>query len=240
MLTFKSNESCERPFENALLVGTILSILCVQAVFIANLNINWDEFLYLSLIFEYSNGTLSKSLQTFYVHFLTWITNLDWDEVQLILLSRTLMLCCELLTLGFIFLISRKFVSVKFALIGVVSYLASGYVLIHGISFRSDPIITALLMASIYLLMDRSNYLWRCMAASITVALAIVISIKSVFYIPPLAGALVWSTRDMGEMKNKNRYLYWLCFKRINYSPDILSLASEHPFPGCHKCIAQA
>ena len=203
MLTSKPNESCERPFENAVLLGTILSILYVQAIFIVDLNINWDEFLYLSIVFEHSRGTLSKTIQTFHVHFFTWMTNLDWDEVQLILLSRTLMLCCELLTLGFIFLISRKFVSVKFALIGVVSYLASGYVLMYGTSFRSDPIITALLMASIYLLMDRSNYLWRCLAASITVALAIVISIKSVFYIPPLIGALVWRTRDMGEMKNK-------------------------------------
>jgi len=203
MLTPKSNESCERPFEIALLVGTILFILCIQAIFIVNFNINWDEFLYLSLIFEYSSGTLSRPMQTLYVHFFTWITNLDWDEVQLILLSRILMLGCELLTLGFIFLISRKFVSVKFALIGVVSYLASGFVLMQGTSFRADPMITALLMASIYLLMDRSNYLWRCLAASIAVALACVISIKSVFYIPPLVGALVWRTRSVGEMKNK-------------------------------------
>ena len=113
------------------------------------------------------------------------------------------MLCCEPLTLGFIFSISRRCVSVKFALMGVASYLASGYVLMYGISFRTDPIITALLMASIYLLMDRSNYLWRCLAASITVALAIVISIKSVLFIPPLIGALIWRTRSMGEMKSK-------------------------------------
>jgi hypothetical protein len=193
----------ERPLEVALLVGAILFILCIQVIFIINFNINWDEFFYLSLIFEYSSGTLSRPLQTFHVHFFTWITNLEWDEVQLILLSRTLMLCCELLTLGFIFLISRKFVSVKFALIGVVSYLASGFVLMYGTSFRADPIITALLMASIYLLLDSSKDLWRFIAASITVALAIVISIKSVFYIPPLIGALVWRTRSVGEMKNK-------------------------------------
>ena len=203
MLTFKSSEACERPFEIVVLVGTILYILYVQISLIANSNINWDEFLYLSLIFEYSSGTLARSLQTFYVHFFTWMTNLDWDEIKLILLSRNLMLCCELLTLGFIFLISRKFVSAQFALIGVVSYLASGYVLMYGASFRADPIITALLMAGIYLLMDKSNHLWKCLAASITIALAIVISIKSVLYIPPLIGALVWRTRDIGEMSKK-------------------------------------
>jgi hypothetical protein len=195
--------SCERPFEVALLLGAILFIVCIQVLLLVNININWDEFLYLSFIFEHSRGTLSKSLQTFHVHFFTWITHLGWDEIQLIILSRTLMLCCELLTLGSIFLISRKFVSVKFALIGVVSYLASGYVLVYGASFRADPIITALLMASIYLLMDRSSYLWRCLAASIAVALAIVISIKSVFYIPSLIGALAWGTRNVGGMKSR-------------------------------------
>ena len=198
-----SDISRERPFEIALLLGAILFILCLQVFLLVNFNINWDEFHYLSIIFEHSRGTLSKSLQTFHVHFFTWITQLGWDEVQLILLSRTFMLCCELSTLGFIFLISRRFVSIKFALIGVVSYLASGFVLMYGTNFRSDPIITALLMASIYLLMDRSNYLWRCLAASITVALAIVISIKSVLYIPPLIGALVWGMRSMEGIKNK-------------------------------------
>jgi hypothetical protein len=207
MLTPKSNESRERPFEIALLVGTTLFILCIQVLYLINFNINWDEFLYLSLIFEYSSGTLSKSLQTFYVHFFTWMTNLEWDEVQLILLSRTLMLVCELLTLSCIFLISRKFVSDKFALIGVVSYLASGFVLMQGTSFRADPMITALLMASIYLLLDSSKDSWRFIAASIAVALACLISIKSVFYIPPLIGALVWRTRNIGEMKNKI-YIY--------------------------------
>lgn len=203
MLTPKSNGARERPFEIALIVGAILFILCIQVLFLINFNINWDEFLYLGLIFEYSSGTLSKSLQTFHVHFFAWMTNLEWDEVQLILLGRTLMLFCELLTLSCIFLISRKFVSVKFALFGVVSYLASGFVLMQGTSFRTDPIITALLMASIYLLLERSKGFWRFMAASTAVALACLISIKSVFYIPPLIGALVWRTRNIGEMKNK-------------------------------------
>jgi hypothetical protein len=203
MLAAKTILYQEKSFGIALLLGAILLILCIQVFFIFNFNINWDEFLYLSIIYEYSWGTLSKSLQTFHVHFFTWVTHLDWDEVQLILLNRTFMLGCELLTLGFIYLISRRFVSANFALIGVVSYLASGYVLTYGTSFRADPIITALLMASIYLLMDRSGYIWRCLGASITVAVATLISIKSVFYFPPLFAALVWRTRDTGAMKNK-------------------------------------
>jgi hypothetical protein len=203
MLNHKSNLSQERPFEITLLLCAILFILCIQVFYIFNFNINWDEFYYLSQIFEHSGGTLSRSLQTFHVHFFTWATHLEWDEVQLILLSRTLMLGCELLTLGFIFLISRRFVSAKFALVGVVSYLASGYVLMYGASFRVDPIITALLMASIYLLMDRSDNFWRCLGASITVAVATLVSIKSVLYFPPLIAALVWRTRDMAEMKSK-------------------------------------
>jgi uncharacterized membrane protein len=203
MLFPKANGARGKPLEIALIVGAILFILCIQILFLINFNINWDEFLYLALIFEHSSGTLSKSLQTFHVHLFAWMTNLEWDEVQLILLGRTLMLVCEILTLSCIFLISRKFVSVKFALFGVLSYLASGFVLMQGTSFRADPVITALLMAGIFLLLERSNRFWRFMAASTTVALACLISIKSVFYAPPLIGALVWRTRNIEEMKNK-------------------------------------
>ena len=39
--------------------------------------------------------------------------------------------------------------------------------------------------------------------------------------------------------EQKTQYLYRLCFKHTSYSPDILSLASEHPLPGCQKCVAQ-
>jgi len=207
MTPSKANGARENRFEIALIAVAILFILCIQILFLINFNINWDEFLYLSLIFEHASGTLSNSLQTFHVHLFAWMTNLEWDEVQLVLLGRSLMLVCELVTVSCIFLISRRFVSVKFALFGVVSYLASGFVLMQGISFRADPIITALLMASIYLLLERSKGFWRFMAASTTVALACLISIKSVFYIPPLIGALVWRTRNIGEMKRKI-YIY--------------------------------
>jgi len=203
MSALKSIGARDRSFEVALIASAILFILCLQVLFLINFNINWDEFLYLGLIFEHSNGTLSKSLQTFHVHFFAWMTKLEWDEVQLILLGRTVMLVCELLTLGCIFLISRKFVSAKFAMFGVLSYLASGFVLMQGTSFRADPIITALLMSSIYLLMERSQRFWRFLAASITFALACLISIKSVFYIPPLIGAIVWRTRNVAGVKNK-------------------------------------
>ncbi|MGD2172471.1 MAG: hypothetical protein PVF80_10210, partial [Gammaproteobacteria bacterium] len=52
----------ERPLQIGLLAGTILVILAIQAFYLLNFNINWDEFLFLSLVFEYSAGTLSKSL----------------------------------------------------------------------------------------------------------------------------------------------------------------------------------
>jgi hypothetical protein len=207
-----ASESRGRSLDLSLLIGTILFILCIQIYFVFNFNINWDEFLYLSLIFEYSSGTLTKSLQTFHTHFFSWFTILDWDEAQLILLSRIIMLCCELATLGFIFLISRKFVSIKFALFGVASYLASGFVLTQGFSFRADPIITALLMASIYLLMDRSNYPWRFLAAAAAVALACAISIKSIFFIPPLIGALGWKMQDMEALKSKLTIFFGFAF----------------------------
>jgi hypothetical protein len=203
MISLKTNLAGKRSLELAILAGVVLVILGVQVFFLVNFNINWDEFLYLSFVFEYSSGTLSRALQTFHVHLFGWMTDLEADEIQLALLGRSVMLACELLTLGFIYLISRRFVSIRFAWFGVLSYLASGFVLIHGFSFRADPMITVLLMASIYLLMERSAYLWKDMAATITIALAFAISIKSVFFAPPLLGALIWRTRQMGGAERK-------------------------------------
>ena len=200
----------ERPLENGLLAAAIVVILGVQVAFLIYFNINWDEFLYLSLVFEYANGTLAKSLQTFHVHLFSWMSYLDWDEVRLTLLGRTFMLVCELLTLGFVFLIARKFTGARFALLAVLSYLASGFVLMQGTSFRADPMITALLMASIYLLMDSSDNWWKDVAATIAIALALVISIKSVFYAPPILGALLWRTRQDGEIKHRLRIIFSL------------------------------
>ncbi len=192
-----------RYLDVSLLAVTILVILGIQVFFLIHFNINWDEFYFLSLVFEYSNGTLSRSLQTFHVHLFGWMSSLGWDEIRLILLGRTFMLGCELLTLGFIFLIARNFVDIRLALFGVLCYLASGYVLMHGTSFRADPIITALLMAGIFLLMDKPAGLWKDMAATLAIALAFVISIKSALYAPALLGALVWRTRHDGEVKQR-------------------------------------
>ncbi|MGD8841203.1 MAG: glycosyltransferase family 39 protein [Gammaproteobacteria bacterium] len=195
----------ERPLQIGLLAGTILVILAIQAFYLLNFNINWDEFLFLSLVFEYSAGTLSKSLQTFHVHLFSWMTGLDRDEIQLTLLGRGFMLFCELATLGFIYSISRKFVRTGFALFAVLAYLASGFVLMQGTSFRADPMITSLLMAAIYLLMEKSDRPWKDIAASVSIGLAFVISIKSVFYAPAILGALIWRTRHSTGMEHRIR-----------------------------------
>ncbi len=205
MLARKLILARERSLEITLQAAAILVILGIQVPFLIYFNINWDEFYFLSLVFEYSNATLSQSLQTFHVHLFGWMSSLDWDEIRLVLLGRTFMLGCELLTLGFIFLIARNFVDTGFALLGVLSYLASGFVLMQGISFRADPLITALLMSAIFLLMDRPARLWKDTAATIAIALALVISIKSIFYAPPLLAALIWRTRHIAELKHRIR-----------------------------------
>ena len=193
----------ERTLELGLLAAMILVSLGIQVFFLIHFNINWDEFFFLSLVFEHSNGTLSKSLQTFHVHLFGWMSSLDWDEIRLTRLGRAFMLACELMTLCFIFLTARNFVASRFALLGVLGYLACGYVLMQGTSFRADPMITALLMSGIFLLSDRPAGIWKDLAATVAIALAVLVSIKSVFYAPALLGALVWRTRHSGEMKHR-------------------------------------
>src|SRR5262249_30472793 len=62
----------------ALLIGLEL-LFRYQLLF--RLNINWDEFLFLSKIHDYRRGDLASPLQTFYVHFFAWLPLVPGNEV---------------------------------------------------------------------------------------------------------------------------------------------------------------
>ncbi|MCI0430022.1 MAG: hypothetical protein L0210_05700, partial [Rhodospirillales bacterium] len=55
------------------------------------LNINWDEFFFLSKIYDYRRGELSGPLQTFYVHFFGWLPLVSGNEVTQIIAARGVM-----------------------------------------------------------------------------------------------------------------------------------------------------
>src|SRR5512145_509091 len=75
-----------------LLISVLITALVVRMNVIANLNINWDEFLYLSQIYEYLRGDLDLKLQTFHVHFFGWLPGVSVNEVDQVIAGRAVML----------------------------------------------------------------------------------------------------------------------------------------------------
>ena len=173
------------------LIGIVMTLHLLSAL---NREINWDEFYFLSLVPDYERGTLAHSLQTFHVHLFWWLSKLPLDEISQILLARCLMWLLLGATIFFLFRITKTLASPEGAFFAVIVYSTLVFVLQHGTSFRSDPIITALLMGAIYAL-SRGTGLLLLGTSATAFILALLISIKSVFLLP-LMGAVVaiqWS-----------------------------------------------
>ncbi|MGH8224313.1 MAG: hypothetical protein ACREQZ_15195, partial [Woeseiaceae bacterium] len=189
-------------FEPALLTAVVVAALAVRVNVIANFNINWDEFFYLSLVHDYLRGRLDLKLQTFHVHFFGWLPGISVNEVDQIIAARAVMLGLHLLTAAFLYRIARRLTSVPAALFAVAAYLSVSYVIRGGASFRGDPIAIALVMAAFDVLLTRRGSILRPALAGLLLALAGMITIKTAIFLPTLAvmlGGPLLARRVAGE-----------------------------------------
>jgi hypothetical protein len=188
-----------------LIVGMIVLSIFLQLYLVFTRQINWDEFYFLSHIYEYQRGELSSPTQTFYVHFFQWLTGLPANEIGQIIIARLIMLALHTGALGLIYYAARRFTSRDAALLGVLSYTACGYVLLHGAAFRADPIATFLLIAAVTaLLAPRLSWLHTVFAGA-AIAIAGLVTIKSIFYVPVIVAVAI--SRLVEEKDRHSRLL---------------------------------
>ncbi|TFI57484.1 hypothetical protein E2493_14855 [Sphingomonas parva] len=153
--------------------------------------INWDEFRFLSDVHAYRNGTLASPVQTFHVHLFGWLAGAFGSEIDEVIAGRLAMLAIEWGTAALLFRISRAFAGREAALFAALCFLSFSFVLKHGASFRYDPIATFLLTGAAALLLGRLR--WTAAAgAGAAVALAAVVTIKAVLFLPLLGLIAVW------------------------------------------------
>ncbi len=170
-------------------------ILVMQFTLMFTRAINWDEFWFYYHIAEFSRGTLEQPLQTIHVRLFAWLPGMAGNTVDKIVIGRMAMLACEVVTLGAIYLMARRFVDKAPALLAPLLYVSAGFVFQHGFSFRTDPMATACLMVSLAILL-RSRLDVKALAAfALLVALAGMITIKIALYAPAFIGIawLRWS-----------------------------------------------
>jgi len=106
------------------------------------ISINQDEFHYLSMIYKHMHGNLTQTLQSFHVHFFSWLTILGPNEVIQVIGARIVMYLFFLGTCIYIFLIGRYYLDATNGLFSVLCYISFVFTVVNGAGFRHDTIAT--------------------------------------------------------------------------------------------------
>jgi hypothetical protein len=192
--------------ERQVLLAVVAAFFLLQLCVIMRFNLNWDEYFFLSHIYTHVAERLSVPFQTFHVRLLPWLISLPLSEADQLVAGRLFTMLCEAGSLFCLFRIAREFVSVESALFAVIAWCAAGYALLHGASFRADPLSGFLMMASLALLMC-ARLAWKEVAAAgALAAIGLLVTIKSVFFLPAFLGALVWRLRGQQSSGAVLRY----------------------------------
>ncbi len=183
------------PAETTLVAAAIGVFFLLQLHLAFVWNINWDEFYFLSHICSYQAGRLDSSFQTFHVHIFGWLAALPLSEPDQIIAGRVVLLFAEAATAWCIFRIAEALSCKRHALFALFAYLASGYVIGNGASFRTDPIATFMLMASLALLFTMPARWFIAALAGMLAGIGLLVTVKGVFYIPAFVAALIHVAR---------------------------------------------
>lgn len=173
----------------------ILVFLVAKFHLLSLININWDEFLYLSRVHEFHRGELTTSFQTFHVHLFQWLVGVSGTEIDQMLAARHVVFGLRVGTSVLVFLLALRVSNRSGALVAVLATLAFSHLVRHGESFRADPLIAFLVLLSTTLLVWRLENVGAVTVAAIAFALAASITVKTALYVPALvgiAGVLWW------------------------------------------------
>lgn len=173
------------------IIGAFAVVLLLQLELVFNRPINWDEFFHLSEAYAFRQGRLTEALQVLYARAFFWLPMLPVDAVGQIRVARLFMLGFELFTLCAIYGMARRFSGRLLAALATLAYLTGGYVFQHGFSYRADPMAAAFLMGSLWLLLSSRLDAKAILAAALLAALALLATIKVIFYAPAFA-AIAW------------------------------------------------
>lgn len=171
--------------------GAFLVAVLLQLELIFNRPVNWDEFFHLSEAHAFRNGHLTEVLQVLYARAFFWLPMLPLDSIGQIQVARLFMLGFELVTVLAIYGVARHFVDNIPAALAALAYLTGGYIFQHGFSYRADPMAAAFLMGAMWILVSSRMGPKAVITAAALLALALLSTIKSIFYVLAFA-ALAW------------------------------------------------
>ncbi len=169
-----------------LLIVLLGVLFLMRADMVFRFEANWDEFLNLSMIHEYARGDLKEVLQTGFVHLFFWLPRVSQNELDQVITARILVFAFGMLTSLAIYKVSREFTGARAALFAVLAYWAFTFNLRHGVSLRTDPLATSVLMLALWMVITGKGTWGRTIVAGICIGIGGVLTIKAIFYVPVL------------------------------------------------------
>lgn len=178
----------------------LIGLLFVTRLYVVTrLALNWDEFLNLSMLYEFRRGEMVEIFQTAFVHLFRWLPLVSTNEVDQLIAARFITLGCAAFTSLAIFHAARRFMAVDPALVAVIAYNCFGASLLYGTDFRTDTLACAAMTGTIALATHRSMTWPQMVTMAILIAIGGALTIKSIFFLPSI-GLLVlanaWASRN--------------------------------------------
>lgn len=162
----------------------LLTLLSLKALLIRRININWDEFNFLSHVHEQARGELTLLIQGSYTHLFTWLTQIAGHEIEQVIAGRSVMLGLLTVTVLLVWKLASRWLSPGAAATACVCYLAMLPVMKHGGSFRYDSLLAPLLLFTLVALTSKSTSTARSVVAGISLGASAAISVKAALMIP--------------------------------------------------------
>ena len=181
-----------------LFLAAILLAFAAQFLLAVRIFVNWDEFNFLSLVYEHMRGEPVGRLQTLHVHLFAWLTGLGATEIDEIVAARLVMVVLGCFSAVLIYAIARRFLTRDGALFGLLLYLSVDAVTQHAASFRTDPLATFLCLLALFLLLRQPRAITAravttggAMLAGIVMAVAAMVTVKVAFYLVAIGAAML-------------------------------------------------
>ena len=182
----------------ALVLGVpCIAILAAQVFLIWRINVNWDEFMFLTQVHQLLRGELAQTFQVAFTHLFTWLPVVG-DEMAQIITARGIMFVLFAVSAVLVGKLASRWASPAGSLIAVLCFLSTSYVLRHGASFRSDSLLLPLLLGALVLVTRPRPSRRSDVLAGVLFGLSFVVSIKTVLFLPVLAVFAIASTPSVG------------------------------------------
>ena len=198
-MSYKPNTAKEKSTFRFLLC-CIFCLVVSKVYIIQNISVHWDEYLYMSLIYDYWQGRLTSPLQNAHTVLFGWVSLFDksanWSEIFIL---RYTVLILHVITLFCIYKSSLYLFPKTVAAFNVLLYLSLNETIFHATSFRTDTIAIPILMGALTLALSLNTNSGKentstLLAIGMLIGLAGSITIKSIFLAIPIGIILILNT----------------------------------------------